>query len=70
MNTYPVNIARVKQPPQVFAHNQKKFGYTVLIIQSSSHNDKQSSHHERSLFERVLPVTQDLRFRCQLFEEI
>jgi len=39
MNTFPVEIGRVRQKPQVFSHNQKKFGYTVFVIQSSNHND-------------------------------
>jgi hypothetical protein len=52
MNTYPVNITRVKQPPQVFSHNQKKFGYTVLIIQSSSHNDWNNPHTMKDLYSK------------------
>lgn len=39
MNTNPVNVGSTGTIPQVFSHNQQKYGYTVLIIQSSRTND-------------------------------
>ena len=51
MNTNPVTITRAQQqPPQVFSHNQKKFGYTVLVIQSSKRNDWNNPHTMKDLY--------------------
>ena len=52
MNTNPVSITRVKQPPQVFSHNQKKFGYAMLIIQSSTRNDWNNPHTMKDLYSK------------------
>ena len=52
MNTFPVDVGRVRQKPQVFAHNQKKFGYTVLVIQSSNHNDWNNPHTMKDLYNK------------------
>ena len=49
---YPVQISRVKQTPQVFSHNQKKYGYAVLVIQSSSHNDWNNPHTMKDLYSK------------------
>jgi len=52
MNTFPVNISRVRHPPQVFSHNQKKYGYTVLVIQSSRHNDWNNQRTMKDLYNK------------------
>ncbi|MEJ2179473.1 MAG: hypothetical protein P8Y28_03320 [Gammaproteobacteria bacterium] len=39
MNTIPAKVFNVQQTPRVFSHNQKKYGYAVLITQSSECND-------------------------------
>jgi len=39
MNTIPMKANEVQQSPRVFSHNLKKYGYTVLITQSSECND-------------------------------
>jgi len=52
MNTIPVKVADTPRSPQVFAHNQKKYGYTVLIIQSSKKTDWNNSITMEDLYNK------------------
>ncbi|WP_455208636.1 hypothetical protein [Kaarinaea lacus] len=52
MNTIPVKVADTRQSPQVFAHNLKKYGYTVLIIQSTAPNDWNNPITMRDLYNK------------------
>jgi len=52
MNTIPVKVADTMQSPQVFAHNQKKYGYTVLIIQSSKKTDWNNPTTMKDLYDK------------------
>jgi hypothetical protein len=52
MNTIPVKVADTMQSPQVFAHNQKKYGYTVLIIQSSKKTDWNNPITMKDLYDK------------------
>ena len=52
MNTNPASITRAQQPPQVFSHNQKKFGYTVVMTQSSTRNDWNNPHTMKDLYSK------------------
>ncbi|HEY5602644.1 MAG TPA: hypothetical protein VIM41_06010 [Gammaproteobacteria bacterium] len=52
MNTIPVKVADTQQSPQVFAHNQQKYGYTVLIIRSTAHNDWNNAITMKDLYDK------------------
>lgn len=52
MNTFPVDTGSTRQTPQVFSHNQQKYGYTVLIIQSSRTNDWNNQITMRDLYNK------------------